>query len=86
MPSEAFKFTKTALNNLKPPLPGKRVYYRDSEQKGLILQHTGTGRLTFYLYSWVQGKPERMRLGDWPQLTVEMARDEARGKLPSLPN
>lgn len=81
MPSEAFKFTKTALNNLKPPLPGKRVYYRDSEQKGLILQHTGTGRLTFYLYSWVQGKPERMRLGDWPQLTVEMARDEARIKL-----
>lgn len=78
MPSPAFKFTKTALKNLTPPPAGTRVYHRDSELKGLILQHTGTGKLTFYVYRWVLGKPERIRIADWPEMTVEEARDAAK--------
>jgi integrase len=84
--SESFKFTKTAIKDLTPPPPGQRVYYRDTELKGLILQHTGAGTLTFYLYRWVQGKPERMPLGRWPTLTVEQARKEARIKLGQIAN
>ena len=84
--SEAFKFTKTAIKALIPPPAGRRLYYRDTELKGLILQHTGTGTLTFYLYRWVQGKPERMPLGRWPDMTVEEARTQARIKLGQIAN
>lgn len=76
--AETFKFTKTAIKALQPPEAGKRVYYRDTEQKGLYLQHTGSGRLTFYVYRWVSSKPERIRIADWPDKTVEEARNEAK--------
>lgn len=79
--SDTFNFTKAAFAQLEPPDKGKRTYYRDTRQKGLIVQQTGTGRLTFYVYRWVQGKPERIRLADWPDMTIDQARRKAQEML-----
>ena len=45
---------------------------------------TGNGAKTFYLYRKVDGKPEQIRLGPYPDLTVEQARrmaDEKNGAI-----
>lgn len=75
--SNAFTFTKAAFSKLEPPAQGKRTYYRDTRQDGLIVQHTGTGQLTFYVYRWVEGKPERIRLAKYPDITIDQARRKA---------
>ncbi|EIC19840.1 tyrosine-type recombinase/integrase [Thiorhodovibrio frisius] len=75
--STELNFTKAALTSLEVPPKGKRCYYRDTRQKGLIVQQTSTGRLTFYVYRWVQGKPERIRVGDFPDMSIDQARRKA---------
>ena len=71
------RFTKTALLGLEPAAHGKRRWVYDSQTPGLALQITGTGTKSFYLYRWVQGKPEKLRLGRFPDMTVEQARRAA---------
>jgi integrase len=79
MPSakESIRFTKTAVANLPPSPAGKRRFVYDTATPGLAVQITGTGAKTFYLYRWVNGKPERVRLGAFPGMTVEQARKAA---------
>jgi integrase len=45
---------------------------------GLAICITSTGRKTFYIYRRVRGRPERLRLGSFPDLSVEQARGIAR--------
>ena len=70
-------FTKAAIGKLPTPPKGKRAYYRDAQIKGLTLQITGTGAKTFYCYRWVNGRPERIRLGAFPEMSIEQARKRA---------
>ena len=76
-PENRFRFTKKLLEGLESPEPGKRAYYYDLVARGLCVAVTPTGTKSFYVYRWVQGKPERVLLGRFPDLTVEKARGKA---------
>ena len=72
-------FTKQHINNINPPKlqENKRVAsdtYHDKNHKGLILLVSNGGAKTFYLYTKVQGKPERIKIGRFPDITIEQAR------------
>lgn len=77
MPDNILNFTKAALGALPPAAAGKRVDYHDTRVAGLILQVTDKGGKTFYLYKRINKKPKRYRIGRFPDLTVQAARDEA---------
>lgn len=51
--------------------------YRDSKTKGLILVASYGGSKTFYLYRKINGRPERIKLGGFPDISVEKARQMA---------
>lgn len=69
-------FTKKVLSSLRAP-KGQRVYYHDTRTPGLALCVTPNGTKTFYLYRRVAGRPERIRIGRHPEVTVYLARREA---------
>lgn len=70
-------FTKAILNALKLPSRGKRSLYRDSKTPGLGIRITDTGHKTFIVYRKIDGKPERITLGRYPDLSIEQARHKA---------
>lgn len=74
------EFTEIALDKLPIPASGWR-YHQDhggrKSVKGLALGVGSTGSKTFYLYRKIEGKPERIRIGPYPDLSIEKARDRA---------
>ncbi len=68
--------TKASIVGIDPPASG-RTYTYDTKVTGLAVCTTAAGTKTFYTYRKVNGKPERIRIGPWPSVTVEQARDEA---------
>lgn len=70
-------FTKLTLDGLPVPPPKKRQYYYDAKVRGLAVCVTSTGAKTYYLYRWVEGKPQRTRLGEYPDMSIEQARRRA---------
>jgi integrase len=74
MASFEINFTKAALTGAAPAAKGKRDYYYDGKEKGLVLAVTPAGGKSFYLYKRIDGRPERLLLGKFPDLTVENAR------------
>lgn len=86
-PENSFSFTKTVLVSLAPTT--KRAWYRDTRTPGLTLCITPAGSKVFYCVRRVsgmgrKGNTEFIRLGAFPDLTVEQARDAAREKLRTL--
>ncbi len=88
--AEQFTFTQAAVGKL--PLPGKgRVYYRDGKMPGLVVCVSTTGCKTFQVVRWMDGRAARLKIGRFPQVTVEAARkiaqsmagDLARGQNPA---
>lgn len=78
MPKDShFRFTKRALEALPLPPKGKRAYYYDTGVRSLCISITPAGTCTFFVYRWMQGKPERVMLGRFPDLTLEKARGKA---------
>jgi integrase len=77
MATDRINFTKAAIQALPVPEPGKRAYHYDSKTRGLVVSVTETGAKTFQVYRKVKGKPERITLGRFPDLTVEQARKKA---------
>ena len=75
--SEQFNFTKKDLDHLDLPPAGKRIYFRDSKTPGLQLMVTDKGTKTFYLYKKIQGRPTRIKLGHYPDITPNKARSKA---------
>jgi hypothetical protein len=70
-----FKFTKRKLESLKPT--DKMVTYHDNETTGLKLTISKAGTHTFMVYRKIMGRPERIKLGNFPSMTVEQARKKA---------
>jgi integrase len=68
--------TKTFVEGLLPPDSG-RLYLSDGKTPGLQLVVTATGHKSFYSYRKISGRPERVLLGKFPELTVENARKAA---------
>lgn len=77
MASHHLNFTKAALLKAPAAAKGKKDYYYDEREKGLVMAVTGTGTKTFYLYKRIEGRPERLLLGRFPDMTVEQARRRA---------
>ncbi|HVW96131.1 MAG TPA: site-specific integrase [Mucilaginibacter sp.] len=75
--AKTFNFTKPALIDLKLSGTAKRGYYRDSKEKGLILDVSVSGSKSFYLYKKIDGRPEKLFLGSFPDTSIENARKQA---------
>jgi len=69
--------TKTRIAALPVPAEG-RYYTYDAKTPGLCVCMTATGTRTFYLYRWLNGGPQRFRIGPFPDLSIEQARAEAK--------
>lgn len=84
MTSETLNFTKAALAKLPPAPKGVKRYYYDEREAGLVLAVTSGGAKSFYLYKRIEGRPERLLLGRFPDLSIENARkaaQEAKGQI-----
>jgi integrase len=81
--TDKIKLTKAVIDKLEPPSSG-RIFVYDSTITGLCVCLTSTGTTTWYLYKKVNGKPVRLKLGRWPEVTVEAAKNlatEAAGRM-----
>jgi len=74
-------FTVKMLDALPPALAGKRAYYGDIGMPGLQVAVTPRGTRTFVVRHKIEGQSRRMRLGDYPAMTIEQARKKARSLL-----
>lgn len=77
------KFTKEAIQRLKPADPtynvdkDNRYTVGDTSTKGLCVRVGGTGIKVFFVYKKLNGKPKRIKVGRFPDLTVEKAQKKA---------
>lgn len=67
-------FNATTLANAACLAGKSRIYIYDSKTPGLALLVTDKGAKSFYLYRRIDGKPERVRIGGFPEVSVEQAR------------
>lgn len=81
--TDKVKLTKAVIEKLSHPDSG-RIFVYDSTITGLCLCLTNTGTKTWYLYRKMNGKPVRLKLGRFPEVTVEAAKNlatEAAGRM-----
>lgn len=71
-----FAFTKSEIQKLPRPASGMTTY-RDTKEKGLSLWITAGGAVTFFVRKRISGRDERVKLGSFPEITVEQARTAA---------
>lgn len=76
--TNAFNFTISSLEKIPLPATGKRTYYKDTQLKGLIVDIRANGSKSFYVYKKINGKPERILIGAFPDMSVELARKQAK--------
>ena len=77
MKDNNFNFTKKTLDIIAPATTGKRLYFYDTKIRGLELMVTEQGTKSFKVYRKFNGKPVRVTLGKYPEITIENARNEA---------
>ena len=77
MASHHLNFVKTALSKAPAAKKGSKDYYYDTKEKGLTMAVTPAGTKSFYLYKRIDGKPERLLLGRFPDISIENARKAA---------
>lgn len=70
-----FKFTKRRLESIKA-LENVATYH-DTEVNGLKVVVSKAGTKTFYVYRKINGRPERIKIGNFPQTAVELASKQA---------
>lgn len=84
--SNRLKFTKTALVGLPVPEVGKRVTYYDTDTPKLAVRATATGAKTFYVVKRAGREIVWLKLGAFPDMTVEQARNAALTALAAFAN
>ncbi len=73
------RFNKQAIQNLELPAPGTRATFHDTVVNGLQLRITSSGVKSFCVLRRSKGgDPERITLGRYPDLSVELARTKAK--------
>jgi integrase len=72
--AERINFTIRTLSAIPAADQGKRAYYNDAKDRCLQLAVTDRGAKTFYLYRKIKGRPTRVYLGTYPDMTIELAR------------
>jgi integrase len=68
-------FTVHNLQGRPQPPAGKLAWVYDAKVPGLAMLTTSTGHKTFYCYRKVNGRPQRIRLGGFPQISIKQARN-----------
>jgi integrase len=71
------EFGKIALKSLQNPEAGKRANYYDTKTPKLALRVTASGAKTFYVVKRAGREMIWLKLGTFPDMTVEQARDGA---------
>ncbi|BAG40685.1 putative integrase [Orientia tsutsugamushi str. Ikeda] len=66
-------FTQIAISKIKPPKE-KRDVYRDTKDKGLFLEVLYGGTKTLYLGITIKGVYRKIKLGNFPNISVNYAR------------
>lgn len=82
--SKRVAFTMQRLAAAAVPAGKGRQFIYDSVSPGLCLMVTEGGSKSFYLYRKVNGRPQRIRLGGFPDIGVDQARklaEQVRGKI-----
>ena len=74
--SRRFNFTKKAIENMPLPATGY-ASYSDTAVRGLQVLIYGSGIKTFILYRKIAGRPERIKIGPFPDMSIEDARGVA---------
>ena len=69
-------FTKKSIDDFSSPTKGWQYHY-DTKVRGLGIGISSTGTRTFIVYRKIQGRPERLTLGRYPDLSIEQARNKA---------
>jgi integrase len=84
--AEKFNFIKTKLDGLAfdPNVGKSKNYYADEKINGLVLELTPKNLKTFQVYKKINGKPVRVKLGRYPDMTIDQARRIAQGKLSEM--
>jgi integrase len=75
-PENVIAFTMQRLNQITPPEKG-RNYYRDKLTTGLVFVITCKNSRTFYFSRRIDGKPTRIKLGNFPDIGIDTARKAA---------
>lgn len=68
--------TKQLVDGMKPPSTGQ-IFIRDDVIRGLALRVTANGARSFTWEGRVKGRPRRVTLGQYPTMTVLLAREKA---------
>ncbi|MCK2086725.1 site-specific integrase [Thauera aromatica] len=74
---DKIRFSKTAIQALTLPGPGKRLTIYDTETPKLALRVTAAGTKTFYVVKRSGASMAWLKLGTFPEITVEQARKAA---------
>lgn len=72
--SDQLNFTKRTIEAL--PVTGAQYVVKDKKTMGLILLVSQKGTKTFYLRRKINGRDERVRIGRFPEWTVEQAQKQ----------
>lgn len=75
-PTRRQAFTKRTLAGVRTPAKGEAIVH-DAKTPGLVFRVRPTGAKAFYFYRKIKGRPVRLKLGDFPEMTVENARKAA---------
>jgi len=75
MKSQKYNLTKRAIEEFGTPQ--KRTYYRDSQVRGLYLDITPKGIRSFYVRRMSGGRPDKLFIGRFPDISIEQARARA---------
>lgn len=75
MPAKRLNFTKNVVERLAPTTV--RYVVHDTRVHGLQVEVQPSGAKTFRLYRKIHGRPERVLIGRWPDVSVEDARGKA---------
>jgi integrase len=72
-----FHFTREKIDAIHAPTSGQRAYYYDLKVRGLALAISPAGKKTFVLYRKIAGRPERISIGPFSDLSIDQARGRA---------
>lgn len=82
-PKPAAAFNKRALEAVPTPSKGETTI-PDDKVSGLVFRVRPSGVRAFYLVKRHRGRLNRLKLGDWPAMTVEQARKAATAAITDL--
>jgi len=77
MENNKINFTKAIILSLPLPEKGKIAYYYDVQVSGLGIMIFNSSTKTFFLYKRVNGRPDKIKIGRFPEITIEQARKAA---------